>query len=75
MPYVEIQCYEGRTDEMKKVAAEKIAQTLSEVFGCPETAVTVAIKDVKPSEWQEKVVKPCIIPNKNYLYKKSGDID
>ena len=72
MPHVEIQCFVGRTDEEKKICAEKIADVIAESLGCPKSSVSVAIKDISKDEWKAKVWDTCIIPDKDYLYKEPG---
>lgn len=34
MPHVEIKCFTGRTDEQKRVCAERIAEIIAETLGC-----------------------------------------
>lgn len=70
MPHVEIKCYAGRTDEQKKECAAKIAEVLAETMGCKLSSVSVAIKDVAPDEWKEKVWDAAIVPDEKFLYKK-----
>lgn len=72
MPHVEIKCFSGRTDEQKSRCAEKIAQDIAELLGCETTSVSVAIKDIPPEDWKEKVWDADIVPDEKYLYKKPG---
>lgn len=72
MPHVEIKCFSGRTDEQKTRCAEKIAQDIAELLGCETTSVSVAIKDIPPEDWKEKVWDADIVPDAAYLYKKPG---
>ena len=72
MPHVEIKCFSGRTDEQKTRCAEKIAQDIAEILGCETTSVSVAIKDIPPEDWKEKVWDADIVPDEKYLYKKPG---
>ena len=37
-----------------------------------EESVSVAIEEVKPEDWAEKVYKPDIVKNPEKLYKKPG---
>jgi 4-oxalocrotonate tautomerase len=37
-----------------------------------EEAVSVAIEDVSPSDWTDKVYKPDILGNLEKIYKKPG---
>lgn len=72
MPHVEIKCFSGRTDEQKTRCAEKIAQDIAEILGCETSSVSVAIKDIPPEDWKEKVWDADIVPDEKYLYKKPG---
>ena len=72
MPHVEIKCFSGRTDEQKTRCAEKIAQDIAELLGCETSSVSVAIKDIPPEDWKEKVWDADIVPDAEYLYKKPG---
>ena len=72
MPHVEIKCFSGRTDEQKTQCAEKIAKDIAEILGCDTSSVSVAIKDVPPEDWKEKVWDADIVPDEKYLYKKPG---
>ena len=72
MPHVEIKCFSGRTDEQKTRCAEKIAEDIAEILGCETSSVSVAIKDIPPEDWKEKVWDADIVPVEKYLYKKPG---
>jgi 4-oxalocrotonate tautomerase len=37
-----------------------------------EESISVAIEEVKPHDWMEKVYNPEILPNFEKLYKKPG---
>lgn len=72
MPHVEIKCFSGRTDEQKTRCAEKIAEDIAEILGCDTSSVSVAIKDIPPEDWKEKVWDADIVPDEKYLYKNPG---
>ena len=72
MPHVEIKCFPGRTEEQKKLCAEKIAEDIAETFGCKLSSVSVSIKDIPQEEWKEKVWDASIVPEADYLYKTPG---
>lgn len=46
MPHVEITCFPGRTEEQKKLCAEKIADVIADTLGCKTSSVSVAVKEV-----------------------------
>ncbi len=70
MPHVEIKCFKGRTDEQKRLCAEKIADVIAETLGCKTTSVSVAIKDVAEEDWKKEVWDKCIVPERDFLFKK-----
>jgi 4-oxalocrotonate tautomerase len=45
---------------------------LSPYLKSSENSVSVAIEEVSPSDWAEKVYKPDIIDKEDKLYKKPG---
>lgn len=72
MPHIDIKCYVGRTEAQKKMLAEKIAKDVVEIFETEESSVSIAIHDVLPEEWKEKVWDSEIAPNIGELYKEPG---
>lgn len=72
MPHVEIKCFPGRTEEQKKLCAEKIAEDIAETLGCKVSSVSITIKDIREEEWKEKVWDASIAPDKDLLYKTPG---
>ena len=72
MPHVEIQCFAGRTEEQKRLCAERIADVIAETLGCAVSSVSVAIRDVAEEEWKTKVWDRCIAADRAFLYKSPG---
>ena len=72
MPHVEIKCFVGRTDEQKRICAERISEVIAETLGCKTSSVSVAIKDVAEEDWKKEVWDKSIVPDSRYLYKKPG---
>ena len=72
MPHVEITCFPGRTEEQKKLCAEKIADVIADTFGCKTSTVSVAVKEVTEDDWKEKVWDKKIVPDRETLYKQPG---
>ncbi|MCM1226776.1 MAG: 4-oxalocrotonate tautomerase family protein [Clostridium sp.] len=54
MPHITIKMLKGRTDEQKKLAAEKVADALVDAIGCAESHVSVSVEDFTPEQWQEQ---------------------
>lgn len=55
MPHIDIKMFPGRSDEMKKAAAEKIIEAASDALGTPKEAFSVAITDIEKDNWNETV--------------------
>lgn len=72
MPHVSIKCYPGRTEEQKRLLAERITNDVVEIFQTPPDSVSVAIQDVSRDEWDEEVWDKEIEPQKEFLYKEPG---
>jgi 4-oxalocrotonate tautomerase len=72
MPHVIVKLYPGRPEEQKKRLAEAIVKTLVATVQCKEESVSVAIEEIEPTDWPEKVYKPDILDKQDTLYKKPG---
>ena len=72
MPHVEIKCFAGRTDEQKKLCAERISEVIAQTLGCKTSSVSVVIKDVAEEDWKAEVWDRNIIPDSKYMYKRPG---
>jgi 4-oxalocrotonate tautomerase len=72
MPHVIVKLYPGRSEQQKIRLAEQIVKDVVEIIKCDESSVSVAIEEIKSSDWAEKVYKPDIIDKADTLYKKPG---
>ena len=72
MPHVIVKLWPGKSEQQKTGLAEEIAKDVMDVLRYGEEAVSVAIEEVKPQDWAEKVYKPDILNNPEKLYKKPG---
>jgi 4-oxalocrotonate tautomerase len=72
MPHVIVKLYPGRSEQQKNRLAEEIVKDVVAIAKCEEEAVSVAIEEVRPEDWVEKVYKPHILDNPERLYKKPG---
>jgi 4-oxalocrotonate tautomerase len=72
MPHVIIKMYAGRTEEQKKKLVKAIADSIIKIVDADEKYVSIAIEDVSPEDWAEKVYRPDILEKKDTLYKKPG---
>jgi 4-oxalocrotonate tautomerase len=72
MPHVSVKLYPGRPEQQKIQLAEQIVKDVVALIKCEEGSVSVAIEEIKPQDWPEKVYKPDILSNWEKLYKKPG---
>jgi 4-oxalocrotonate tautomerase len=62
----------GRTEQQKQQLAAAIVEDVTTIANCGEEAVSVAIEEVNADEWDDRVYRPEILPNRDKLYKKPG---
>ena len=67
MPHVIVKFYPGRSGEQKRQLANEIVKSVVEIAGCEEKSVSIAIEEVEPDDWAEKVYQPDIIGNEEKL--------
>ena len=72
MPHVIVKLYPGRSEQQKIQLANEIVKDVVAIAKCEEKSVSVAIEEIKPEAWAEKVYKPDILDNQENLYKKPG---
>ena len=72
MPHVIVKHFPGKSEEEKARLARKITEDIVEIYKFGEETVSVALEEVSPQDWREKVVQPEIKPNLDKLYKKPG---
>jgi 4-oxalocrotonate tautomerase len=72
MPHVILKLYPGRSARVKEQLVEKIVKDLVELAKCNEESISVAIEEIEPDDWPEKVYKPDILDKAHMLFKKPG---
>ncbi len=72
MPHVIVKLYPGRSEQQKTRLAEEIVKDIVAIAKCEEKSVSVAIEEIKPEDWAEKVYRPDILNSPEKLYKKPG---
>jgi 4-oxalocrotonate tautomerase len=72
MPHVIVKLWPGKTEEQKARLSEAITRSVMDVLGYGAESVSVAMEEVEPKDWTEKVYKPDIRDKSNTLYKKPG---
>ncbi|MEZ5649974.1 MAG: tautomerase family protein [Burkholderiaceae bacterium] len=72
MPHINVKLFTGRSEQDKKRLADRIALAVMNSIGASESSISVAIEDVDPDEWTEKVYDPEIAGSPSLIYKKPG---
>lgn len=72
MPHIIVKLWKGKTEAQKKKLAEELTKTAMSVIGYGKESFSVAIEDIDPNDWKEKVYQPDIINQKQKLYKEPG---
>jgi len=70
MPHIIVKMYPGRSEQQKRQLAEAIVKDVVAIAGGSEDSVSVAIEEIAPADWTEKVYKPEIQKHWDKLYKK-----
>jgi 4-oxalocrotonate tautomerase len=72
MPHVIVKLWPGKSDKQKTKLADDITKAVMTVLHYGEESVSVAMEEVKPNEWMDKVYKPDILGKPEQIYKKPG---
>jgi len=72
MPHVIVRLWPGPSEKQKARLAAQIVEDVVATLNMDEDSVSVAMEEVKPQDWTEKVYKPEIAKNMAKLYKKPG---
>lgn len=72
MPHIVVKLWPGKTEEQKARLAEAITEDVLDILHYGEKSVSVAMEEIQPQDWAEKVYEPEIQNNLDRLYKKPG---
>jgi 4-oxalocrotonate tautomerase len=72
MPHVIVKLWPGKSEKQKAQLAERITKVVMSVLDYGEESDSVAMEEIQPEDWAEKVYKPDIVNNSEKLYKKPG---
>jgi 4-oxalocrotonate tautomerase len=72
MPHIIVKLWPGKTERQKARLAEAITKDVMNVLNYGEDAVSVAMEEIPPGEWAEKVYKLDILNKPDKIYKKPG---
>lgn len=72
MPHVIVKLWPDKSEQQKARLAQAITRDVMEILHYGEESVSVAMEEVKASDWSEKVYLADIKNNSGNLYKKTG---
>ena len=72
MPHVIVKLGPGKSEQQKMLLTDAITKDVMEILHYGENSVSVALEEVEPQDWAEKVYKPDIQDKAANLYKKPG---
>ena len=72
MPHVIVKLWPGKSEEQKTRLAAAITRDVTEILGYGDESVSVAMEEIKPQDWAEKVYKADIQDKRTKLYKDPG---
>lgn len=72
MPHVIVKLWPGPSEQQKARLAEAITRDVMDILDLGEESVSVAMEEVEPRDWAEKVYTPDIANKPEQLYKKPG---
>ena len=72
MPHIIVKLWPGKSKAQKERLAAKIAQDVKDILNYGEESVSVAMEEIKSSDWAKQVYQPDIKDKWDKLYKKPG---
>jgi 4-oxalocrotonate tautomerase len=72
MPHVIVKLWPGKSEKQKAKLADDITKAVMTVLHYGEESVSVALEEIEPDEWMDKVYKPDILGKPEQIYKKPG---
>jgi 4-oxalocrotonate tautomerase len=72
MPHITVKVATGKSELQKTHLAGAIVRDVMDILHAGEVDISVAIEEVEPADWTEKVYKPDIQGKWKTLYKKPG---
>ena len=72
MPHVVVKLWPGKSEHQKSRLAHAITKDVMTILKYGEESVSVALEEVQPQDWTEKVYKPDIQGKWDTVYKKPG---
>jgi 4-oxalocrotonate tautomerase len=67
-----VKLWPGKSESQKARLAEKIVQDVIEALDYGEESVSIAVEEIKSSDWAKQVYEPDIKAKWDKLYKRPG---
>jgi len=67
-----VKLWPGKSEQQKTRLAEPITRDVMDILHYGEESVSVAMEEIKPGEWAEKVYRPEVKAKLDTLYKRPG---
>jgi 4-oxalocrotonate tautomerase len=72
MPHVIVKMHSGRSEQLKAKLAQEVTKAVTSTLSLGEESVSVALEDIAPNDWTERVYRPDILGKPETIYKKPG---
>ena len=72
MPYIAIKGFPKDNETVRRVA-ERFHETLLELWGCRQAAVSISYEAVAPEDWDERMERGEIARNADKLLLRGGE--
>jgi 4-oxalocrotonate tautomerase len=72
MPHVIVKLWPGKSQQQKTRLAKAITKDVMDIFDYGEESVSVAMEEITPGDWKEKVYTPDILNKQDEIYKNPG---
>jgi 4-oxalocrotonate tautomerase len=72
MPHVSVKLVTGKSEEQKTRLVEAIVRDVKDALGSKDENISVAIEEIAPEDWTDKVYLPDIKGRWEKLYKQPG---
>lgn len=69
MPHVNIKHFPSLSNEQHIALAQSITDAITQIIGCDENVVSIAVEPIVPEEWNDKVYVPEIVNRQETLIK------
>ncbi|MGB6940486.1 MAG: tautomerase family protein [Xanthobacteraceae bacterium] len=72
MPHVIVKLWPGKSEKQKAKLAAEITKAVIHVLNYGEESVSVALEEIEPDAWMDRVYNPDVLGKPEQIYKKPG---